>query len=198
MRLSTATVKQLCSTDQIKGEKKYKDPFDFVPSHTLVLYTNHLPKVGAMDRGIWRRLIVIPFNAVISGESDVKNYADYLQKNAGQYVLQWIIEGAAKVIKENFNPKLPKVVEDAIGRYRNDSNWLGYFVEECCDVGEEFVEKSGDFYNAYRAFCMRTGDYVRDSATFYSAVEQAGFRRFRKTNGRFVGGVRLKDEFAEA
>ena len=198
MRLSTATVKQLCSTDQIKGEKKYKDPFDFVPSHTLVLYTNHLPKVGAMDRGIWRRLIVIPFSATISGKDDIKNYAAYLQKHAGQYVLKWIIEGASKAIKENFSPKLPQVVEDAIGRYRNDSNWLGYFVEECCEIGEDFVEKSGDFYNAYRAFCMRTGDYIRDSATFYTAVEQAGFRRFRKTNGRFVGGVRLKSEFSEA
>ncbi len=198
MRLSTATVKQLCSTDQIKGEKKYKDPFDFVPSHTLVLYTNHLPKVGAMDRGIWRRLIVIPFSATISGKNDIKNYAAYLQQHAGQYVLKWIIEGAAKAIRENFNPKLPQVVEDAIGRYRNDSNWLGYFVEECCEVGEDLVEKSGDFYNAYRAFCMRTGDYIRDSATFYTALEQAGFRRFRKTSGRFVGGVRLKSEFSEA
>ena len=47
--------------------KKYKDPFSFVPSHTLVLYTNHLPKVGAIDAGTWRRLIVIPFNAKIEG-----------------------------------------------------------------------------------------------------------------------------------
>ena len=46
MRLNTATVKQLCSTDEIQAEKKYKAPFHFVPSHTLVLYTNHLPKVG--------------------------------------------------------------------------------------------------------------------------------------------------------
>lgn len=55
MRLNTATVKQLCSTDEIQAEKKYKAPFHFVPSHTLVLYTNHLPKVGANDDGIWRR-----------------------------------------------------------------------------------------------------------------------------------------------
>ena len=55
-------MKQLCSTDEIQAEKKYKAPFHFVPSHTLVLYTNHLPKVGANDDGIWRRLIVIPFN----------------------------------------------------------------------------------------------------------------------------------------
>ena len=37
MRLSTAIVKQLCSTDPIKGEKKYKKPFDFIPSHSLLL-----------------------------------------------------------------------------------------------------------------------------------------------------------------
>ena len=197
MRLSTATVKQLCSTDQIKGEKKYKAPFDFMPSHTLVLYTNHLPKVGAMDRGIWRRLIVIPFNATITGKNDIKNYAAYLQKHAGQYVLKWIIEGAQKAIKDSYDPKLPQVVEDAIGRYRSDSNWLGYFVEECCEVGEGLSEKSGDFYTAYRAFCLRMGDYIRDSATFYAAVEQAGYTRFRKSNGRYIGGICLKSEFAE-
>ena len=50
-RLNTSIIKQLCSTDEIFAEKKYKDPFSFVPSHTLVLYTNHLPKVGATDAG---------------------------------------------------------------------------------------------------------------------------------------------------
>lgn len=90
MRLNTAVVKQLCSTDEIQAEKKYKDPFSFVPSHTLVLYTNHLPKVGANDDGIWRRLIVIPFNAKITGKSDIKNYADYLFEHAGPAIMSWL------------------------------------------------------------------------------------------------------------
>ena len=67
MRLNTSVVKQMCSTDEIFAEKKYKDPFSFTPSHTLVLYTNHLPRVGANDPGTWRRLIVIPFHARIEG-----------------------------------------------------------------------------------------------------------------------------------
>ena len=46
-------------------------PLKFRPTHTLVLYTNHLPKVGATDDGIWRRLIVIPFGAKISGSGDI-------------------------------------------------------------------------------------------------------------------------------
>ena len=107
MRLNTAVVKQLCSTDEIQAEKKYKDPFSFVPSHTLVLYTNHLPKVGANDDGIWRRLIVIPFNAKITGKSDIKNYADYLFEHAGPAIMNWIIEGAKKAIRDKYAAEHP-------------------------------------------------------------------------------------------
>lgn len=96
-RLNDSTVKQLCSTDDVFAEKKYKDPFSFKPCHTLVLYTNHLPRVSASDDGIWRRLIVIPFNAKITGKSDIKNYGEYLFDNAGESILAWVIEGAKKV-----------------------------------------------------------------------------------------------------
>ena len=92
MRLNTSNIKQLCSTDEIYAEKKYKDPFKYIPTHTLVLYTNHLPKVGAIDEGTWRRLIVIPFKAKIDGNDDIKNYTDYLIENAGGAILTWIIE----------------------------------------------------------------------------------------------------------
>lgn len=87
MRLNTAVVKQLCSTDEIFAEKKYKAPFYFVPSHTLVLCTNHLPRIGANDDGIWRRLVVIPFDAKITGKADIKNYAEYLVENAGPAIM---------------------------------------------------------------------------------------------------------------
>ena len=82
MRLNTSVVKQLCSTDPIFAEKKFKAPFSFEPSHTLVLYTNHLPKVAASDDGTWRRLIVIPFHAKIQGQNDKKNYTQYLDRKS--------------------------------------------------------------------------------------------------------------------
>lgn len=191
MRLNTSVIKQLCSTDEIFAEKKYKDPFSFTPSHTLVLYTNHLPRVGAMDAGIWRRLIVIPFGAKITGSSDRKNYADYLLKSAGPYIMSWIIEGAEKAVRNNFTIPLPECVEQAIQAYREDNDWLGHFLNECCEVGDGLTAKSGGFYDAYRAYCSRTGEYVRNSAEFYAAVEQRGFIRIKKKNGRFIGGVRL-------
>ena len=197
MRLNTSTVKQLCSTDEIFAEKKYKDPFSFTPSHTLVLYTNHLPRVGAMDTGIWRRLIVIPFNARITGSSDKKNYGEYLLKHAGSFIVSWIIEGAKKAITCDFKILLPKVVQDAIESYRQDNDWLGHFIEECCELDDTFQEKSGEVYQAYRAYCSRTSEYVRSTTDFYNALETVGIIRKKRKEGVILLGIRLALEKTE-
>ena len=197
-RLSTSILKQLCSTDQIRGEKKFKDPFDFTPSHTAVLYTNHLPKVSASDDGTWRRLIVIPFHAKIEGSSDIKNYADYLYNNAGSAVMSWIIEGARKVIEREFKIDPPKVVANAIAEYRGMNDWLTHFLEDCCVTGDGLEQKSGDLYQEYRAYCLRTGEYARNNADFIAEIEKRGFMRKKKKSGMWVQGLQLKDtDFAD-
>lgn len=195
MRLNTSNVKQLCSTDEIYAEKKYKDPFSFVPSHTLVLYTNHLPKVGAIDAGTWRRLIVIPFNAKIEGSSDIKNYADYLFDKAGGAILKWIMVGAKRVIDNDYHIVKPAVVEEAIKKYKDNNDWLSQFLDECCEVGDAFSAKSGDVYNAYRSYCAQVGDYVRSTTDFYTALECAGFERKRSKSARMLFGLQLKSDF---
>ena len=197
MRLNTSVVKQLTSTDDIYGEKKFCKPASFTPSHTLVLYTNHLPKVGATDEGTWRRLIVIPFNAVFEGKSDRKNYADYLYQNAGPYILTWIIEGAKRIIAKGFHLENPKVVQDAIDAYRGQNDWLSDFIEECCEVDPTFTEKSGELYQEYRAFCLRIGEFTRSTADFYGALAQRDFERKRITSGVIVKGIRIKSEFSQ-
>lgn len=192
VRLNTAMVKQLCSTDEIQACKKYKDPFHFVPSHQVVLYTNHLPKVGANDDGIWRRLKVIPFNAKIKGNSDIKNYADFLYEKAASAIMKWIIEGAEKVSKTDHKVDDPKCVKDAVAAYREDNDWLGHFLTDCCDVGDGLTEKSGEFYQQYRAYCIQSGEYTRSTTDFYAAVEKAGFVRRKGMNGTLVYGLKLK------
>ena len=197
MRFNTSNIKQLCSTDEIYAEKKYKEPFKFEPTHTLVLYTNHLPKVGAIDEGTWRRLIVIPFNAKIEGSSDIKNYADYLYENSGGAILKWIMEGAKRVIDNGYHLTQPSVVKDAIKKYKENNDWFSQFLDECCEVGDSFSEKSGDVYSAYRDYCMRVGDYIRSTTDFYTALESAGFKRKRTSTARVISGLKLKSEFLE-
>ena len=197
MRLNTANVKQLCSTDEIYAEKKYKDPFSYTPTHTLVLYTNHLPKVGAIDKGTWRRLIVIPFDAKIEGSADIKNYADYLFEKAGGAILTWVIEGARKVIADNYKIDPPQKVRDAIEHYKESNDWLSYFLSERCELDPAYVEKSSEVYNEYRIFCTQVGEFTRSTTDFYTALETVGFERYRDRKGRYIKGLRLKTDFME-
>lgn len=197
MRLNTSNVKQLCSTDEIYAEKKYKAPFSYVPTHTLVLYTNHLPRVGAIDQGTWRRLIVIPFNAKIEGKADIKNYSDFLFKTAGGAVLRWIIEGAKRVIASDYKIVQPKVVQDAIQKYKENNDWLAHFLDDCCEMGDDFEAKSGEFYNAYRSYCLQMGEYTRSTTDFYSALESTGVVRKRTRTGVIIYGLKLKSEFED-
>ena len=192
MRLSTSVLKQLASTDPVSAEKKYKDPFHFEPTHTLILFTNHLPRVGAMDDGTWRRLIVIPFHATFQGMSDIKNYGAHLVEHAGPAILKWMIEGARLVIAEKFNLVQPEVVQDAISAYREENNWFEHFVDDCCVTGEGLEEHSGEHLARYRNYCLQTGEYPRSTTDFYAAIERAGFLRCHRRDGRYVLGIQLK------
>lgn len=193
-RLNDSTVKQLCSTDDVFAEKKYKDPFSFKPCHTLVLYTNHLPRVSASDDGIWRRLIVIPFNAKIEGKADIKNYSEYLYENAGESILAWVIEGAKKVISLSYQIPVPDCVKKAIEEYRAQNDWFGHFLEEKCEVDDAFKESSSALYQAYRNYSLDCNEYVRSTADFYFALEKAGFERLTVNRKRYFKGLKIRED----
>lgn len=193
--LNDSVVKQLCSTDEIFAEKKYKDPFRFTPSHMLVLYTNHLPRVTASDDGIWRRLIVIPFGNRIRKSQDVKNYGDELFNSAGPYILSWIIEGARKAIACDFRIDLPQVVQKAIEEYREQNDWFHHFLEDVCDIAPDAKAGSNDIYTTYRQYCQNTGEYCRSTADFHAAMQKAGFRKGVEKRRRIFLGIRIRENW---
>ena len=190
-RLDAAFVKKICSTDKMTGEKKYKDPFDFEPSHTVALFTNHLPRVGSSDAGTWRRLIVIPFLAKFEGINDIKNYADYLYRNAGGAILKWICEGAKKFIEAGYRVEPPEIVKQAIEAYRQQNDWLNNYLSERCEIDTTYKQKSGELYADYRNYCLNTGDYTRSAPDFKAAIENAGFTTKKTKTGAFVYGLQL-------
>lgn len=194
MRLDTATVKKLCSTDPIQAAKKYKDPFFFVPSHHIILYTNHLPKVGTNDNGTWDRLVIVPFRAKFRNEDgEIKDYATYLFQECGGAALQWIIEGAQRVISQGFMIEKPSCVANAIESYHEQSDWLSEFLETRCVRDAGYRTSAAILYQGYRSFCTDTGEYTRSGADFSKAMEDAGFVKHKTKKGKFYIGLRVKD-----
>jgi len=191
-RLSTSMLKQIASVDSITGEKKYHDPFTFVPTHTTVLYTNHLPRVGSNDKGTWRRLVVAPFNAnIVNPRAD---YGEELIEKASGAILKWIVDGAKMFIAGDF--KLPECqrVNDAVGKYREENDWMGAFLDECCIVGELETCGGGVLYKTYKAWATETGEYARRNRDFADALRLAGFSLKKTRKGAIWSGLSLSGD----
>lgn len=191
-RLSISTLKRLASTDAIRGEEKYKAPFDFVPSHTLVIFSNHLPKVRSSDDGSWRRLHVVPFNARIGTETAIPNYADWLVEHAGEAALRWCIAGAVQFAQNGYKlPPEPEAVRRATGDYRQREDWLARFIAKMCVIEDNAQERLTDLYGVYRDWIEAEGEDRVKKRVFSDRLADAGFRRTERSRVVMFHGIRL-------
>jgi len=190
-RLSVATLKQLGSTDELTIEEKFRQPETIKQTHTLCLFTNHLPRVGSTDKGTWRRLTVVPFNTKISHSEAVQNYSEYLVENAGGAIVSWIAEGAVNFCRNKFKLDIPEVIAEATENYRSQEDWLNNFIDERCIRDGSARAGAREIYVAYSEWSKEIGDYTRRERDFAAAMETAGFQNIKPHNKSTWLGLRL-------
>jgi len=190
-KLSSATLKDLVSTDAMRIERKYKDPEDVQPTHSITLFSNFLPRVGSTDSGTWRRLLVIPFNAEMpAGNDEIPNYAEYLADHAGGAILKWIIEGAKRFCEHGYHLDIPNVVARESSQYRDRENWIRLFINECCIADPRYSVQSGKLYQRYKVYCSSTGEYCRRTNDFAAALMIEGYKTETRRGGKkFILGL---------
>ena len=191
-RLSLSVIKQVTSRDDIVGEEKFKAPMKFKPSHTLTMYTNFLPRIGSTDEGSWRRIAVVPFKASFKGSSDDKTFSERLQTEAGGAALGWAIAGAVKFVKAGFNLPECHAVTEATSEYREDSDWLGRFLEESVTTGPGFILGARVLYSKYATWAEDVGEsFIRPEPQFRREMLSRGFRSEHRHYGTVWLGIKL-------
>ena len=190
-RLSVATVKQITSTDNFVIEEKYKAPTTVSPSHTVVLHTNHKPRVGSTDDGTWRRLKIVPFNARIAPNEGVTNYGDRLLQEAGGAILAWALQGAVDFARNRYELTIPDAVAECTEEYRAAEDWLSNFISECCVRDPAGRVGASEIYSRYREWAAACGDSMRRQSDFNVAMEAAGFIKTTPKNRKTWNGIRI-------
>src|SRR5438477_5553947 len=64
-RLAEATIKTLTGDREVSARFMRGEYFQFAPVLKLFLATNHKPQIQGTDKGIWRRIHLIPFTVTI-------------------------------------------------------------------------------------------------------------------------------------
>lgn len=192
--LDGSMVKRICSTDKIRGERKYKDSFDFIPSHHLVLFTNHLPIVDSVDNGTWARLLVVPFTATFRDTgNEKKNLAEILTEECGGAIVQWCIEGAAEYLRLRKLPAVPEIVKTATDEYRARNDRLHAWIQAECETGRRCSESSTALLEAFNTFAKGRGEDTMSKDFFAKQIKSKGFTIAHTKTGNVVNGVKLSE-----
>lgn len=195
-RMNLSLLKRLTSRDRISARPLYQEPVEFTPTHTLILHTNHLPRLSSCDDGTKRRIAVAPFLSSIPPEKKIMDFAGVLVSEEGPEILGWMIEGAVAFYKSDTKLTKPKVVLDATAEYIGGEDKIGRFLAECCDVSPELEQRSGQVFDAYRRWCNEGNLRAGSTNEFMREIERRGFKReVRRANTSYIIGLSLNAEY---
>lgn len=192
-RLAESLVKELTGGDPIRARRMREDHWQFMPSHKLILCTNHRPVVKGTDHAIWRRIRLVPFDVVIPDAEQDKTLADKLRAELPG-ILAWCVRGCLDWQRDGLG--LPEEVKAATAAYRDEQDVLGAFLAECCARGPHYRIKAGAIYGGYRDWCKRTGETEVKQRTFGMAMTERGFER-QDNNGIWYVGLDLRSELKD-
>jgi len=186
-RLNESLVKEMTGGDKIRARRMREDFWEFAPTHTIFLATNHKPQVRGTDHGIWRRIKLVPFSVQMTDGQAKKDMPRLLRKELPG-ILAWLVRGCLAWQAEGL--KAPKTVTDATTQYREDEDVLGVFIAEHCIIHNSVKVKAGDIYTRYKGWSEASGLGTLSMVKFGKAIEERGYRKER-SGGIWYHGIGL-------
>lgn len=182
-RLDEATVKEITGGDRIAARPLYREYFEFRPAFTLLLTTNHRPRVDADDEAIWRRLQLVPFEQSFEGREDRDLEAMLEAELPG--ILTWAVLGAMKWYRLGLDP--PATVRAATADYRNDEDAIGQFLADVCTLDPDARTIKTQLRGAYERWCGDNGEQPLTAREFGVRLARHGIRRGGAGRSQYVG-----------
>ena len=123
----SSVFKQIVTGDIITVEEKFKDRYTIKPYAKHIFTANELPKVADTSNGYFRRLFIIPFEAVFTEtEKSNFNFNELVTQQALEYLAAISLKEYIKAIRKNRFSNLEES-QNIIESYKMDSNTvIGY------------------------------------------------------------------------
>jgi putative DNA primase/helicase len=171
-RLAEARLKELTGGDTISARFMNKDFFDFRPTASLWLRTNHQPRVSSGGYALWQRMRLIPFAHIVPPAERDKHLAEKLVAAEGPAILGWLVAGARDYFEHGLDD--PTVVIDATREYERDQDTVARFVDTCCQLGDpdqqHMTVQSSKLYGHYTKWCADEGEQAVSHKAFTGAL----------------------------
>jgi putative DNA primase/helicase len=205
-RLQEGTIKELTGGEPILVRQLHADFIEVRPIFKLTISGNHKPDIRGTDDGIWRRVLLVPFDVQIPPEERDEKLGEKLwEERAG--IFNWLVEGLLQALEGGLAE--PKEVLEATDEYRADSDPIGTFLRECCVVSgdpADFVT-SRNLMDGFNLFLDQKGEGMWGARTISLKLKALAGRYRDPATGRMFTpgkmkvsgyrGIRFQDMFAK-
>jgi putative DNA primase/helicase len=165
--------KSLTGENYVTAERKNKDPFNFRPYARLLFSCNDIPK-NYSDRsdGFYRRLLIVRFDKSVPAEKRDPNLREKIASERDG-ILIWALDGLRRLMANNYVFSETDRTRDELQRYKTESNSALMFLEECCEVGEDFECVRETLFEKYGDYCRKNGYKPMSQMNFNKDVESS-------------------------
>lgn len=191
--LAEGMVKQVTGNDTITTRFKWKDEFETKPKFTLFLYANDKLTIKAGDSGMWRRMVLVPFDNVIPEALQDSSLKKTLTNPslAGAAILAWLVQGCLEWQK-NGKLVMPPVIKEATTEYRNESNVLAPFLEEKIIREEGIRTQAKLVFETYKTWATNRSFRVLNLTRFGDALADANITKETKGGKVWYLNIRIR------
>lgn len=182
-------LKELASRDAIAARKLFSESFDFTPSHALWIRGNHLPGAHDAGDGFWRRLIAVPFKVKFGEDQKVPDLDRQLFDAEKAGILAWAVEGCLAWQRGGQKLDVPLVLRERTATYRQDTDILGQWLEECLVADPQGRVTAAEAYRSFTDYYKEQGMKAPAQRTFGVQLGERGICSTKGTGGRrdYVG-----------
>ncbi len=182
--LSEARIKDIVSNETIAARRLHRDPFTFRPSHKIILATNYRPHVKGTDEGIWRRLAIVRFCAMLADGQKVADFREKVLRPELPGILNWALEGLAQWRRDGL--RVPAPVRAATADYRSSMDTVEQWIEERTESDPEAVMSVNSLHSDYQMWLGPHG-HPFGARRFSEELERKGY-----APAKLAGGVRAR------
>lgn len=205
-RFQEGLIKELTGGEPILIRSLNKDFVEIKPIAKWTISGNHKPDIRGTDDGIWRRFLLVPFDVQIpKSERNPRLVEELLEEAPG--ILNWLALGLADFLERGLQE--PEVVLEATASYREESDPMGSFLELCCNVTGDPVDRipARELVQAFNFWLVENGQTAwRDGAVSRKLREKStrwispssGLKFWhRKSSTMSYDGIRFNFVFAD-
>lgn len=187
--VAEGVLKRYTGGDAMHFDRKGIGAIDIRPSAKLMFAWNNRPNFRDRTDGVWRRMILVPFEFKVPKDQRVTGMDRpewWIEQGEAPGILNWAIGGLYRLrVNREFTMSMKCLA--AVDDYRREANPAGEFIDESLEFSnfeaEQFWNSSEDIYAAYVDWSRKLGMYPLGSVKFFKELKKK-FPNARKTRAR--------------